>query len=537
MKKCFLFLILMFFWGDINAQQLENNVELKKDYIQLSGTLFRDVQLSGVFKDSKTFVDAVPLKDPKIIEQNYNSLKGQPDFDLLQFLSVNFDIPEDSGKEDTLTSSKNMREHIRSLWTRLTRRPSEIKDNSTLLPLENPYVVPGGRFREVYYWDSFFTILGLLADNRANLVENMISNFAGLLEHYAMIPNGNRVYYLTRSQPPFFSLMVDIMCRYKNDYQWGAKYLNALEIEYRFWMNGLNDLTAGQGSSERVVRLENRGVLNRYFDFDTIPREESFREDYSLGIQTDSSLRSIYYRHLRAGAESGWDFSSRWFSDTMNLKTVRTTDILPVDLNCLLYFLEDRIAMFHEINGNLERSEIFRNKAALRTKLINQMFWDEDKGYFFDYNWREGSNTGVYSLAGVYPLYFGLVDEHRAEKVMNNIKEKFLQAGGLVTTLYQTGQQWDAPNGWAPLQWMVIKGLREYGYIDIAEEIKSKWLKINMSVFERTGKMFEKYNVQDLTLYAGGGEYPLQDGFGWTNGVAAALLEGFDVKYLFREKK
>lgn len=536
MKSLSVFLCALIMFCTSYTQDSGQHSAMKREYIQLSGTLFVDVQLSGIFKDSKTFVDAVPLREPSEISDDYNNLKSKADFDLLQFISANFKIPSEKPAEDSIKSSNNMREHIRNLWSRLVRHPDEAVEYSTLVPLKNPYIVPGGRFREVYYWDSYFTILGLLADNRSEEVEDMIRNFASLLEEYGMVPNGNRIYYLTRSQPPFFSLMVDMMCRYLDDFKWGAQFLNAMEIEYRFWMNGADALGSDTSNIERVVMTGESGVLNRYYDFDTIPREESFREDHSLGQQVDNTRRAEFFRNIRAGAESGWDFSSRWFADTINLGSVKTTEILPVDLNCLLYFLEDRIAFFQRIRENYPRSELFRKKASLRAKLINRLFWDNEQGYYFDYNWKEGKRTGIYALSGVYPLFFKIADKSRAEKVRNKLKESFLSPGGLPSTLYSTGQQWDSPNGWAPLQWMTIKGLREYGYNELANEIKWRWLKLNIAVFERTGKMFEKYNVQDLSLYAGGGEYPLQDGFGWTNGVAAALLENFDLKYLYKKR-
>ena len=179
-----------------------------------------------------------------------------------------------------------MDEHIDSLWSHLVRDPGSDPSGSpgikynTLLHLEYPYIVPGGRFREIYYWDSFFTILGLLADGKLKEAEYMVLNFSYLLKTYKMIPNGNRIYYLARSQPPFFALMVDIICRYKNDFSWGLQFLESLETEYSFWMNGLNKLSDMTPAIDRVVLLGSGKVLNRYYDFDEIPREESYKEDY-----------------------------------------------------------------------------------------------------------------------------------------------------------------------------------------------------------------------------------------------------------------
>ena len=512
-------------------QVYETYKNLKSNYIQLSGDLFKDVQLSGIFSDSKTFVDAVPKRNPDYIKFLYDSVKNLADFDLRQFVYANFNLPDNT---DTIkvAANKPMNNHIEELWKRLVRTPHIVNVNSTLIPLKYPYIVPGGRFREIYYWDSFFTILGLLADGKISTAENMVYNFAYLLDKYKMIPNGNRIYYLTRSQPPFFSLMVDVICMYKNDYSWGLQFLNNMEEEYSFWMNGINRIKNGEKFSERVVVLNPGEILNRYYDFDDIPREESYKADYEHSRKINKKEKSEFFRNLRAAAESGWDFSSRWFKDQNSLLRINTTDILPVDLNCLLYFLENRLAFFYGLKGEQEKSNFYQEKALRRRNLINKIFWNKKENFYFDYNWRMGDQTKVVSLAGCFPLYFGIAKPGYAKAVAEKIKSLLLKPGGLVTTLNKTGQQWDAPNGWPPLQWIAIKGLREYSFDNLADIIKDRWLRINENVYKRTGKMLEKYNVEDTTLFGGGGEYPLQDGFGWTNGVAAALINNYDHKFL-----
>ncbi len=537
MIKIKILLILLFqllFCCTPYPQVYESYKNLKTNYAQLSGDLFKDVQLSGIFSDSKTFVDAVPRRNKAYIKALYDSVKGLPDFDLRQFVYANFIIPNDT---DTIKvpENKSMNNHIKDLWEYLIRTPHAINVNSTLIPLKFPYIVPGGRFREIYYWDSFFTILGLLADGNISTAENMVYNFAYMLDKYKMIPNGNRIYYLTRSQPPFFSLMVDVICKYKNDYSWGLQFLDKIEEEYSFWMNGMNHINNVQKSSERVVMLNPDEVLNRYYDFDDVPREESYKADYENSSKIDKNRRSEFFRNVRSAAESGWDFSSRWFMDQKSLTEINTTNILPVDLNCLLYFLENRLAFFYGLKGEQGKSNDYQEKALKRRNLINKIFWNKKEGFYFDYNWRTGTQTNVISLAGCFPLYFGIAKPEYAKEVAEKIKSLLLKPGGLVTTLNETGQQWDAPNGWPPLQWISIKGLREYSFNSLADKIKERWLTLNENVYQRTGKMLEKYNVEDTTLFGGGGEYPLQDGFGWTNGVAAALINNYDQKFLIKK--
>lgn len=497
----------------------------KENYIQLSGELFVDVQMSGVFSDSKFFVDAVPKFNPEEILVNYNKEKKSVSFDLLKFIQSNFYLPQEQEVKIDLPDNRTMLEHIEYLWQILKRNvPDNLQMHSTLIPIPNPYIVPGGRFREIYYWDSYFTMLGLFADGEVETIENMIENFAFLIKKFGFVPNGNRVYYLTRSQPPFFASMVKLVCDIKQDYNWGVKYLPQLETEYEFWCGGHNN----NPISKHSIRLDDDKTLCHYYDSDILPREESFFEDVQSAENIRIDSRKDFYRNIRAACESGWDFSSRWFRDGKTLSSCNTLDLLPVDLNSLIYFNETFISKLYQLAGDEIKSKLFTKYASRRAGMINQYQWSKEEKFYFDYNFKTGQNTKVYSLAASYPLYFKIADKEMAASVKNKLEKYFLKDGGLISTLNYTGQQWDAPNGWAPLQWITIKGLRNYGFDDLADEIKMRWLNLNENVFNRTRKMFEKYNVDDISLHAGGGEYPLQDGFGWTNGVASALLNDLD---------
>ena len=495
----------------------------KKDFIQLSGDLYTAVQSSGIFKDSKTFVDSIPKNDPEVINNLYKNEKIKQNFNLKTFVLSHFKIPSEVEEKIKLPEKRSMKEHIKILWDILKRDAlSEINKNSSLIPIPKPYIIPGGRFREIYYWDSYFTMHGLLADDEMETVVNMIDNFAYLIDEIGFIPNGNRVYYLTRSQPPFFAAIIDLVCRFKNDYNWGIKYLLQLEKEYQFWCGDDNI------SSNHIVKLPDGNELNRYFDPEELPREESFLEDIQMVKNLPDGEKTRLYKNIRAACESGWDFSSRWLKDEKNLSTCVAPDILPVDLNSLIYFEESLISKLNDLNEDKSKAQKFLDLAETRKKLINKIFWNEKEKFYFDYNLQNQKLTKVYSLASCYPLYFKIAEKEMAESVSKKIEADFLRDGGVITTLNFTGQQWDAPNGWAPLQWITIKGLRNYGFNELANKIKKRWLALNEKVFERTGKMFEKYNVDDISLHAGGGEYPLQDGFGWTNGIASALLNNLD---------
>jgi alpha,alpha-trehalase len=365
-------------------------------------------------------------------------------------------------------------------------------------------------------------MLGLQVANKADLIENILDNFAYLIDNQGFIPNGNRAYYAGRSQPPFFALMVSILGEMKGK-QLIIKYLPQLEKEYQFWMAGQAQLSKSQIAHRRVVRMPDGEVLNRYWDdFDT-PRPESYREDVETAERSKRPLAEVY-RDLRAGAESGWDFSSRWFTNPQDLATIQTTQIAPVDLNCLLYNLEKLLAQTYTSQGNKTQSAHYQQLADKRQQAILKYFWHEKLQFFTDYQFIQQKPLEVLSLAGMYPLAFQIAKPSQAKAIAKIIEAKFLKAGGLVSTLTNNKQQWDAPNGWAPLQWMSIWGLGNYQQTKLANEIKTRWIRLNTQVYKRTGKMLEKYNVENLDLIAGGGEYPLQDGFGWTNGVLLRLL-------------
>ncbi len=497
------------------------------NYIQISGKLFNEVQQKRILPDSKTFVDSVPKYEPKEIFNKFLKNRKSADFDLLKFIKAHFVLPKDDEKNLPLPKDRDMRTHINLIWNYLKRESSSKQSEySTLIPLPYSFIIPGGRFREVYYWDSYFTIHGLLDESHINIAENMINNFKYLIDKIGFIPNGNRIYYLSRSQPPFFAAIVDLISKYKNDEQWGLTYLESIKKEYDFWMDRNDSFSKKE---LRKIEIEKDLFLNRYYDSKTIPREESYYEDFSLTANFDERNRINLYRNIRAACESGWDFSSRWFKDDKLLTKCVTLEILPIDLNSLLYFIEMKLAQLYALSGNEGKKIEFENRFEKRKYAINKYFWNDENAFYFDYNFNKEKLTNIFSLAACYPLYFNLAEYKMAVGVANNIKKLFLKDGGLISTTNNTNQQWDAPNGWAPLQWMAIKGLRNYGFHDLADEIKLRWLKLNEDVFNRTGKMFEKYNVENISLHAGGGEYDLQDGFGWTNGIAAALMRNLDL--------
>jgi alpha,alpha-trehalase len=508
---------------------------------KIYGQLFIDVQRSAIFPDSKTFVDCTPNRDPKIIVADYIKVINNPAirFSLPKFVEANFTLQKQPNVIN-IEKDKSIEAHIKDLWKVLSRAQDKKIEGSSLLALPKPYIVPGGRFTEVYYWDSYFTMLGLKESGEVKIIENMIDNFAYLINTYGHIPNGNRSYYLTRSQPPFFCMMVELLASIKGNAVY-KKYLPVLQKEYNFWMNGVDKLKNG-AVYKRVLRLDDGTVLNRYCDDYDIPRQEGYKEDVktaeaaitekamTIRFASEAAMNKfkedqskIIYKHLRSAAESGWDFGSRWFTDPNKITTIHTTDFAPVDLNSLLYNLENILLK----NGGKVNKAINSKRAVA----IKKLFWNEAQNFYCDYDFVAKQVSTHINAAGFFPLsflnYTSTEKKYIATKVAEATKNNLLKSGGIVSSTYNVGQQWDAPNGWAPQQWMAIVGLEKIGLQELAKDIATRWTTLNKKVYKATGKLTEKYNVIDLTLETGGGEYPNLDGFGWTNGVYLALVKKY----------
>ena len=490
--------------------------------------LFEAVQTGGIFEDSKTFVDALPKADPALILKSFRESDDDKGFELGSFVASNFEIPRYEAADFESDAERPVRQHIELLWDVLKRDADAELPNSSLISLPRPYIVPGGRFREIYYWDSYFTMLGLAASGRIELIQNMVDNFAFLIDHVGFIPNGTRTYYCTRSQPPLFVLMVELLAKVRQDQSILASYLTQLEKEYDFWMSGSEKLSDDLIVERRVTAV-NDGYLNRYWDDSDLPRQESHAEDVELAKHCNRDAASLY-RDIRSACESGWDFSSRWLANQNSLASIQASQIVPVDLNAIMYKLESTLAHALRITDNIKRAKLFEDRAKHRRQFIQSLFFDDEEGFFVDLSLPDLKSSGTLSLAAAFPLFFELATPDQARRVAQRIQGEFLKPGGWVSTLDNSGQQWDAPNGWAPLQWIVYTGLSNYGFSREAREGARRWVENNEAVYRSTGKLLEKYNVEEIGLFAEGGEYTVQDGFGWTNGVLLSLMNELEIE-------
>jgi alpha,alpha-trehalase len=487
---------------------------------QLFQELFAAVQDAQIFSDGKSFVDAVPNSAPHLILDEFRAHRPESKQALAQFVAAHFTMPASADAAPSSPQQVPLIEHIDRLWEVLTRRTPTAPSFSSLLPLPQAYVVPGGRFREIYYWDSYFTMLGLGDAGRSDLIDGMVSDFAYFIDTFGHVPNGARTYYLSRSQPPFFFAMVGLLSPQDPAAAY-ARFLPQLRREHAFWMEGEKEIRPGS-AHRHIVALADGSILNRYWDDSDAPRDESYREDTLLARSSRRPPLQLY-RDIRAAAESGWDFGSRWFADGHSRASMDTTSLIPIDLNSLLYGMELAIRSGCERSGDAACTDEFKRRATQRRAAIDRYLWDPS-GVYFDYRWTTRQRVPRVSAATLYPLFVRLASVRQAHAVATRVRAQLLAPGGVVTTPTATGEQWDAPNGWAPVQWVAVAGFGNYGESGLAQTIACRWLSNVEAVYQRTGKLVEKYDVMDTGKKGGGGEYPAQDGFGWTNGVTRRLL-------------
>ncbi|MEI9914107.1 MAG: trehalase family glycosidase [Candidatus Saccharibacteria bacterium] len=388
------------------------------------------------------------------------------------------------------------REYIDNYWQQVTR--FHPKDDESLLGLPHPYLVPAYiektefDFNEMYYWDSYFMVQGMLDEDHKELVVGILDDLIALFKRFRIIPNASRTYLMGRSQPPFLtSFIFDVYQAYNMDNKWLKERIEVAKQEYsEVWM----------GTNKPVAHQVYKG-LSRFYD--------------------------INYLHDLAEAESGWDLTPRFNRKALNY--------LPVDLNSLLYKYETDFARAAKILGDKREEGQWLDRAEERRKRINELMWDKVKGIYFDYNFVKQRKGTVMSLASYYPLWSGMADKAQAAALVKSLK-RFEHKGGLATTdALPVGQfvfggmptQWAFPNGWSPLHYLVIKGLERYGYHKEARQIAMKWLKTNLSWFNNNGIFLEKYNVVAPDKPPAKGLYPSQEGFGWTNAVFERLCQEY----------
>ncbi len=401
-----------------------------------------------------------------------------------------------------------------------------------LLYLPHPYVVPGGRFNEMYGWDSYFIQVGLLRDGELKLARNVVDNFIYQIEHYGQILNANRTYYLTRSQPPFLTGMILNVYRHTRDKKWLENSLPAIDMYYRYWTTGPHLSTetglsryydSGDGPAPEVVADERDEQGRTHYDrvkeyFRTHEVTDYDERDY---YDPDNDLLTeLFYKGDRAMRESGFDPSNRFGQFNADILNYN-----PVCLNSLLYLMETETAEIHRIIGHRAAAAVWLRRARERRARMNQLMWDKKDGLYYDYNFKTGKVRRYPFVTTFYTLWTGIADRRQAARIARNLS-LFERAGGLQTSTNPSGSQWDAPFGWAPMQMIAVAGLRRYGYHAAANRISVNFLSLILKEFKEHNVIVEKYDVErrDSQVRSGlkFGYTSNEIGFGWTN---AAFVE------------
>ncbi len=445
-----------------------------------------------------------------------------------------------SGREKVEEVEQSIREvmsdeEFRQIEVRVL--PLEIEQISEhgLLYLPGDYVVPGGRFNELYGWDSYFIQLGLLVDGEIEKAKSLVAQLIYEIEHYGTILNANRTYMLTRSQPPFLSQMVLDIFHCTQDHEWLRSVLAAVQNHYFYWTvpphlnqtTGLSHYHAfGEGPAPEVLASERDEAGRTHYDRVKNYYRKFKIEDYDINLYYDRDndcLTPLFYKGDRTMRESGLDPTNRFGPFSADI-----IHYAPVCLNVLLYKMEQDIIEINNILGYKDAARYWENHAARRRELVDQFLWDEEAGLYFDYNFRTSSRRCYEYLSTFYPLWAGMASEQQAKRVMENL-HKFEAPGGLLVSNHVSGNQWDAPLGWAPLFYLAVEGMRRYGYHEDADRVTRKFLKMVIQEFEETGHLWEKYDVENCASDVSGeihfGYSSNEVGFGWTNGVVAALLD------------
>jgi alpha,alpha-trehalase len=364
------------------------------------------------------------------------------------------------------------------------------QDESTLIGLPRPYITPCANteklFQEMYYWDSYFISLGLYCHGLASAAKDMVENCLYCIERFGFVPNGNRTYYLTRSQPPYLSRMVRMAYEESKDIEWLKRCFLCLEKELSFWTSRPKATNTG---------------LSRYFD---------------SGVGNDEAAANS-----AAEAESGWDYTPRFGS--------RVLEINPLDLNSNLYMYETDLAFIAGELGLEDKRMSYLNRAKKRCDTINVLCWNSEKKFYFDFNFQTGRQMHYRTLAAFHPLFAGAAQQRQAAAICENIKN-FEYDGGLSVCVENYGQmdkQWNWPNGWAPLHWIAVAGLWRYGYKQEAQRISEKFCSLVEKVYCQTGRIWEKYNVVECNIHTVDERYAMPPMLGWTAGVYVAFRKEY----------
>lgn len=518
--------------------------------------LLHHVMMKRVYEDSKTFVDLPMKHDPDTILAAFDKLLNKtndPSKEQLKaFVDEHFSsedeleewTPPDYSKNPAFLARirdeklRTFARNINDIWPTLGRKVKPVvfekPDHHSLIPISHGFIIPGGRFKEIYYWDTYWIIEGLLICGMHDTARGMIENLIELLTKLGHIPNGSRVYYNERSQPPLLTAMVSLYYRETKDIKFLMENIEHLEKELEYWRQTQFVTFHKNGRSHNLLR---------YFAPSEGPRPESYYEDYEAAhnLSSDTARQQEFYTDIKSAAESGWDFSSRWFIDdtgdnTGRLQNIHTRDIIPVDLNSIYANALQNVATFHLYLRNYVKAAEYAYRARQLRNSIEQTLWDEQDGIWYDYDILDNKFRKYFYPSNLSPLWMGVVEKGRVRQKSARVL-KYLKLshgldfpGGIPTSLIQSGQQWDFPNAWPPLVSIVVNALEASGNQQsrrMAFQVAQTWVRACLQGFNKNKQMFEKYDAETPGKFGGGGEYKVQEGFGWSNGVVLEFLNKY----------
>ncbi|XP_066253985.1 trehalase-like [Euwallacea similis] len=541
--------------GRMNLKESQE-VHSCSNIVYCQGDLLDTVQRQKLFTDSKRFVDMSQVNDENVTLDNFNAMMAatgnQPNrTQIKDFVAKNFEYkaeseewtPQDYNPKPEFLNNipdASIREFARdlvSIWPQLGRKITdsvkEHPDRHSVIPVPEGFIVPGGRFQEIYYWDSYWIIKGLLISEMSTTVKGMLTNLIYLIKQYGMIPNGSRLYYLNRSQPPVFTMMVGLYLEYTNDLEWLRTNIEYIETELNFWL------------SKRTLKIlvgDNNYELAHYGTDSNTPRPESYAEDVdTCAYCTTEDKRRGCYNALKTAAETGWDFSVRWIFDeeggtNANLSFTDSTRVIPVDLNAFLCKSFRLLSEFYGKLGNTSKQNEWSTRAEQWLNNVELILYNDEDGIWYDFDYNLSRQRKYFFPSNYAPLWAECYNSNLKTEMgikavdyfqRNNLE---LYQGGIPASLERTGEQWDLPNAWPPLQEFVVLGLYNTGYEkaqEVARNLSKLWINANLIGYNKHGAMFEKYDALVPGQYGGGGEYEVQLGFGWSNGVALSFIEQF----------
>lgn len=524
--------------------------------IYCTGSILHVIQFSRIYDDCKTFVDLKLTNGVRATLLNFEDFMRENDNNpsvtaIKQFVEQNFEqdneleewvLPDFNSspaflEEITDPDVKDYAQSLINIWPSLAKKVKyEVQlspEQYSIIHVPNGFIIPGGRFKELYYWDSYWIIDGLLVCDMFETARGMLDNFISIVKRHGFIPNGTRVYYLQRSQPPLLVPMAYKYYELTKDKEWIYENIQFLEEELTYFL---------EKKSIKVVVGGEEHILAHYNCDSEGPRPESYREDiHTASYFDDPKKRQEVYNDIKAGAESGWDFTSRWIFDhhggsDANLTFIETRRVVPVDLNAILYMSFSALGQLYFIAENPKRCIYWHARAREWKTSIEKVLWNEEDGIWYDYDIVLGKHRKNFYPSNLTPLWTNAFDPLDGMKLGKRAVQYLVEnqvldiIGGTPSSLTQSGEQWDYPNAWPPCQSMIVEGLENTGSWYASKEARKlaeRWVSLNMKSYKKHEAMFEKYDSQRPGQYGSGGEYEVQSGFGWTNGVVLRFIKTY----------